>query len=222
MTKPTTKTVTFSDDRTYTLDDHGFLFPPEQWDEAFAEGMAAQEGVIGGLTDVHWSFIQYIRRKFLEEKTVPLLVYACAENKMRLSRLRALFPSGYHRGACRIAGINFDFMTEDNIWHTYETPPPRAPDKYRVDTVGFLESFDQWDEGFAMRVAHDWKLPSGVTDRHREVIRYLRDYYSQRSTIPTVFETCDANGLDLDDLRKLFPDGYRRGACRMAGLPFFG
>ena len=31
-------TVSFGG-RTYTLDAHGFLDPPEQWDEAFAEGL---------------------------------------------------------------------------------------------------------------------------------------------------------------------------------------
>ena len=86
----------------YLLDDHGFLDPPEQWDEDFAEGMAKMVGIRSGLTDRHWEFIHYLRHKFLEENTVPVLVMACADQRMRLSELRSLFPTGYHRGACKI------------------------------------------------------------------------------------------------------------------------
>ena len=39
MATGTTGSVTFGD-RTYRLDVHGYLDPPDQWDEAFAEGMA--------------------------------------------------------------------------------------------------------------------------------------------------------------------------------------
>jgi tRNA 2-thiouridine synthesizing protein E len=64
--------------------------------------------------------------------------------------------------------------------------------------------------------------PVTPTGRHLQVVRYLRDYYTVNRMLPTVFETCSANDLSLDDLRDLFPSGYRRGACRIAGLPFFG
>ncbi|MBW2455613.1 MAG: TusE/DsrC/DsvC family sulfur relay protein, partial [Deltaproteobacteria bacterium] len=106
MTPPeAARTVTFAGNRTYSLDAKGFLDPPDQWDDAFSEGMARQESIHGGLTEAHWSFIHYLRGKFLNDKTVPLLVHACADNKLRLGRLKSLFPTGYHRGACRIAGI---------------------------------------------------------------------------------------------------------------------
>ncbi len=216
---PLVKKVTFGE-RTYTLDEHGFLSPEDQWDEAFAEGMAQLQGIYGGLTEEHWRIIRYLRRKFVDEHTVPLLVFACADNDIRLSKLRALFPTGYHRGACRIAGLNFEFMKQVNIWHTYETAPPRQS-RYPVTATGFLERFDQWDEGFAWQVAAEWKLPHGVTERHLEVIRYLRDYYRDHGNIPSAYHTCADNDLDLEELHALFPGGYRRGACRMAGLPFF-
>ena len=64
--------------------------------------------------------------------------------------------------------------------------------------------------------------PSTPTDRHLQVIGFLRDYYTVNRMIPTVFEACSANDLSLEELRGLFPAGYRRGACRMAGLPFLG
>ena len=56
---------------------------------------------------------------------------------------------------------------------------------------------------------------------HWEVIQFLRTYYQAMNNIPTVYETCHAHDLELHDLIKMFPGGYRRGACRVAGLPFF-
>jgi tRNA 2-thiouridine synthesizing protein E len=208
-------------DRDYTLDDHGFLYPPEQWDEAFAEGMAARLGIYGGLTEEHWAFIRYLRNKFLEEKTVPLVVYACADNNLRLSRLAFLFPTGYHRGACKVAGINYQFMFDCNPWITYESYSV-LKSEYELTEAGFLKSFDLWDERFARIVAGECRLPDGLTDKHWRIVRYLRDYYSRTKNIPTVFEACRENGIDMGELRDLFPGGYRRGACRIAGLPFFG
>ncbi len=213
-------TVTFGD-RTYSLDRHGFLDPPEQWDENFAGGMAAMLGVYEGLTDEHWRFIRYLRKKFIEERSVPVIVFALADNRLRLSRLKDLFPTGYHRGACKIAGINYKFMYDHNIWLTYENYTTLKTEHNLTDD-GFLADFSSWNRRFAHLVASEWDLPQGVTDLHWRIIGYLRDAYKIRNAVPAVFETCKANRIDLDELQRLFPDGYRRGACRMAGLPLLG
>ncbi|MCJ7628462.1 MAG: TusE/DsrC/DsvC family sulfur relay protein [Longimicrobiales bacterium] len=205
----------------YSLDGHGFLDPPDQWTEDFAEGMAKMVGITTGLTDRHWKIIQYLRHGFLEEATVPVVVLACHDNGMRLSELRSLFPTGYHRGACKIAGINYRFMYETNYWLTYETWAPLKP-RYDLNQLGFLKEFESWDEDFVEMLMGRLKPPSSPTERHLQVVRYLRDYYVVNGTIPPVFEACTANDLTLEELRELFPAGYRRGACRMAGLPFFG
>ncbi len=213
-------TIAFRDKK-YRLDDYGFLEPSDQWDSDFAEGMAKSLGITGGLTERHWEFIRYLRRKFLDERTVPVLVTACAENKLRLSELRSLFPTGYHRGACKIAGINYQFMYETNYWLTYETAPP-AKTRYKLDQLGFLQNYADWDEDFVELALSQREPPTTPTPRHHQVIRYLREFYAANCTIPTIFETCSHNGLSLEELKELFPDGYRRGACRIAGLPFFG
>ncbi len=214
------RTISFGENKVYTLDEHGFLYPPEQWDEAFAEGMARRLGIFNGLTPEHWEFIRYLRKKFIEEETVPLVVYACADNNLRLSRLAFLFPTGYHRGACKIAGINYQFMFDINPWLTYESYSV-LKSQYKLTPLGFLESFSDWEDRFAQLVASEWHLPHGLTDKHWRIIHFLRDFYSKTKTIPTVFATCRANDIELSELRDLFPGGYRRGACRMAGLPFF-
>jgi tRNA 2-thiouridine synthesizing protein E len=217
---PPPKTVTFGDGKSYTLDQYGFLDPPEQWNKDFADGMARLQGVYDGLTEEHWKFISYIRRKFLDEKTVPLLVVACAENSLRLEKLKSLFPTGYFRGACRIAGVSYRFLCDVNLWHTYETTR-HLPPQYQLTPQGYLADFEQWNERFAQIVSAEWNLPDGLTNTHWEVIRFLRNYYQATNNIPTVYEVCEAHHLDLDGFRKLFPEGYRRGACRIAGLPFF-
>ncbi len=218
---PDARTVTFGEGRTYTLDEHGFLDPPQQWDEEFAQGMARLQGIYNGLTQEHWDFISYVRDKFLNEKTLPLLVVACADNHLRLDKLKSLFPTGYFRGACRIAGLCYKFLCDVNIWHTYETAPRLKPE-YDIGPQGFLEDFRQWNERFATLVSEEWELPEGLTPKHWRIIRFLRNYYLAANNIPTVYEVCDAHQLDLDGFHELFPDGYRRGACRIAGLPFFG
>ncbi len=206
---------------TYSLDKHGFLDPPEQWNEDFAEGMAKMVGITKGLTDRHWHIINYLRKKFLEEETVPVVVMACSENKMRLSELRYLFPAGYHRGACKIAGINHRFMYETNYWLTYETWAPLKP-RYDLDQVGFLKDYQRWDEDFVETLMGQLDPPATPTERHLQVVRFLRNYFVVNGVIPAVFEACTANDLTLEELKELFPAGYRRGACRMAGLPFYG
>ncbi len=212
-------TVTFGG-KSYELDDNGFLDPSDQWDVGFAEGMAKDIGIRGDLTDDHWKMINYVRRKFLEDRTVPMQVFACMENNVRLHDLRALFPTGYHRGVCKIAGINYRFMYEHNYWLTYETAPPAKP-RYQLDALGFLADFEEWDEDFAAMAMYELGSGQVLTDRHWQVIRYLRGYYAKNKNIPAVYETCQVNNLSLDALRELFPAGYRRMACLIAGLPFF-
>ena len=146
-------------------------------------------------------------------------MHACADNNLRLSKLGRLFPTGYHRGACKIAGINYQFMAENNLWLTYESYVV-LKSKYQVTELGFLKNFEKWDLRFARMVAEEWDLPQGLSEKHMKILHFLRDAYRKTGEIPTVFATCRGNKIDLEELRKMFPGGYRRGACRMAGLPF--
>ena len=57
-----------------------------------------------------------------------------------------------------------------------------------------------------------------LTNKHWGVIRFLRQSYMENGQVPTVFETCERCGLEIEDLERLFPDGYHRGAVKIAGL----
>ncbi len=211
------QSVDFGAGRSYRLDLHGFLDPPEQWDDDFARGMAAFLG-IEELTAAHWDFIRYLRCKFIIDRTVPPLVLACAENRLRLARLEALFPPGYHRGACRIAGINHAVLFEQGKRPMRDRLAPLRR-KYAMTPAGFLENFDEWDEQFARRVIAESGRKAQA--EHWRVLRYLRKQFKDHGLVPTAAKACRACRMSLKRLHELFPEGYRRGACRTAGLPFF-
>lgn len=210
----------------YTLDASGFLSPPEQWDEVFAEGMAQACGVEGGLTEKHWAFIHYLRDKHGIGRTLPAVVFACMDNGLTLGAFRRLFPTGYLRGACRIAGIDYDFICAANHLVTYETDwsaydgLPTKLGRYTLTPTGFLERFDDWDEAFAEAVARELGLRDRLSDRHWEIVGFLREFYRRQQRVPTIVEACRPNQLSLREFAELFPAGYRRGACRIAGLPY--
>lgn len=210
--------VTFKG-RSYGLDSSGFLESPKEWTEEFAEGMGRIIGVRTGLTERHWRMVRYLRRKFLREKTIPTIIKACTDTGLRLAELRALFPTGYHRGACKVAGINYRFVYENALWLTYETAPP-AKQRYSLDELGFLTKFDSWDEDFAEMTMAQADPPVALTEEHWRVLRRLRAAFEDTGLIPNVYQACSSNGLSLVELGELFPSGYRRGACRAAGLPF--
>jgi tRNA 2-thiouridine synthesizing protein E len=111
-------------------------------------------------------------------------------------------------------------MYQSNFWLTYETTT-MPKEEHKTTEQNFLHNFNDWNERFAHNIIREWKLKQGLTDRHREIIAFLRKYYQITANIPTVNETCRKFDLDLAEFRELFPEGYRRGACRIAGLPFF-
>jgi tRNA 2-thiouridine synthesizing protein E len=208
-------------EKTYRLDEEGFLKNPEEWDEGFAEAMAPLTEIHGGLTPAHWEVIHYIRKTFRDSGKCPLVYEICRAHKLRLADLKGLFPSGYLRGACKLSGLTYKEEQAHEGW----LPSRKAArqksleDKvYRVDIRGFLVDPSEWDEGYAALRYLEMKLPGGLTDKHWQVIGFLREKYRENGTVPTVYETCEANQLEIEDLERLFPDGYHRGAVKIAGL----
>ena len=208
--------------KTFEVDDKDFLIDTGQWDSAFAEGMAKKLGIQRELVREHWEVINAIRDSYKETGHCPIVYEICRTCGLRLWDLKSLFPTGYLRGACKLAGITY---REGYLGQTYL--PSTAEDlnvisvkkTYRVDVRGFLISPDEWDEYYAIFRAFDMKIPGGrLTDNHWRIIHFLRDYYEHHNDIPTVYETCENNRIDIKELEELFPDGYHRGAIKIAGL----
>ena len=61
-------------------------------------------------------------------------------------------------------------------------------------------------------------MPGPLTEKHWKIIYYLRARFAKTGKIPTIYETCGDNGIDIEEFGELFPDGYHRGAVKIAGL----
>jgi len=92
------------------LDDEGYLVDPEQWSEALARDIASREGLTLG--DEHWKVIAFMRAYFADRQVAPdarFVVKHLAEQmgygSEARSRLFQLFPYGYVKQACKVAGM---------------------------------------------------------------------------------------------------------------------
>lgn len=213
-------TVTYSG-KVYEIDDQGFLIDFHAWDNDFARGTAAAIGIAGDLAPAHWDVLNYIRDSYVKTGICPLVFQTCRAVGMRTREFRDIFPSGYLRGACRLAGITYKEGYVGIVPYpgtSVSIAKPAGEKMYQIDVRGFLIDAKTWDEEFAAARAHDMKMPEGLTERHWQIIKYLRQAYVDKGDVPTVFDTCETNGLELSDLEHLFPDGYHRGAVKIAGL----
>ncbi len=203
------------------VDADGFLLNPEEWDTNFAEGLAPSAGIPGGLTPQHWHVIDFIRESFAVHGKCPTIYEICRAHSLRLGDLKRLFPTGYQRGACRLAGLTYSEEAAHSSWlpssravMTSKIPGERT---YRVDIQGFLVDPTEWDEDYAVFRALEMKMP-GLNDDHWKIIHFLRKRFEETRAVPTVYETCEENRIEIEDLEALFPDGYHRGAVKISGL----
>lgn len=106
------------DGRTVPADDQGYLVDPADWNEEVAAELARQEGIV--LSDEHWAVIRFVRAYFEDHHIVPdarhaikaLAGYLGPKSTGRNDLFR-LFPYGYVKQACRIAG-----MRKPRAWST--------------------------------------------------------------------------------------------------------
>jgi tRNA 2-thiouridine synthesizing protein E len=208
--------------KVYDLDSDGFLLDPKKWDPNLAEGLSLDLGIQGGLTKEHWDVIHFIRGELEKTGKCPNLFETCRANNLRRNELKRLFPTGYMRGACKLAGVSYKeaYLGADYMEHSAKDLHAVATrQEYRVDVRGFLVDPDEWDEHYAAHRAYEMKITGGkLSKMHWQIIRFLRSTFYKTGKISTVSETCEANDLDIDELEQLFPDGYHRGAVKIAGL----
>ncbi len=206
---------------TYEIDHLGFLKDFHQWDENFAETMAKKLGIAGGLTIEHWEVINFIRDTFQKTGRCPTVFETAKGTALHRRVLKRLFPTGYLRGACLLSGVTYreGFVRQGEFFDINLDLHLGVMEKeYRVDVRGFLMDAGEWDEAYAVYKAHEMKIPGGLTREHFTVLNFLRENFEKFGEIPTVYETCENLKLELDELEKLFPDGYHRGAVKLAGL----
>ncbi len=209
---------------TYEVDEQGCLVDPACWDENFAE-IVSRECDIPVLSGEHWDVIRYIRDAYAQTGVCPTIFATCKANGLSPQEMKKLFPTGYHRGVCRIAGVHYRINHMPYGAHLKESVADMralsSEKVYSTDVRGFLVDPDSWDENYAVHRAMEMKIPAGrLTDDHWRIIHYLRDVYQQEQRIPNIYETCEKGNLDLEAFEALFPNGYHRGALKIAGLRF--
>jgi len=213
-------TITFGN-KTYQVEtEYEFILDPSEWDENFARGMAPKCGIVSGLSEDHWKIINFIRDFQKQTGKCPLVYETCRMNRLHLQELKKLFPSGYLRGACQLAGVTYKQGYLEQSWMEglAEVATSPAPGKtYEIDVRGFLVNPSQWDREFAAHRARELKITK-LTDRHWQVINFLRERFEKDNKVPTVYETCEVLGIDVEELEALFPEGYHRGAVKVSGL----
>jgi len=100
--KMTTQRKTPADEQ--EMDENGFLLQPETWTKKVARSLARGE-VPKILTPDHWKVIDCVRQYYLEYGTIPPVRLIVRSTGLSLAGIHELFPNGYAKGICKVAGI---------------------------------------------------------------------------------------------------------------------
>ena len=90
--------------------------------------------------------------------------------------------------------------------------------KITFDNEGFLWDPDDWTEEVARILAAEDGLEE-ISDMQWRIIRFLREFYFYHGRAPMNRDIKAGIGLSFMEMEALFPNGIRRGARRVAGLP---
>jgi len=87
-----------------------------------------------------------------------------------------------------------------------------------LNDEGFLVDPSQWNEEVAVELARREGIDP-LTDRHWQVIRFMRAEYEAKGTGPTVRVMGKTSGVPVKELYQLFPKGPAKLAAKIAGIP---
>ena len=100
-------------------DEQGYLLDPEDWTPQLAQDLAREESL--QLEDDHWLIIDFIRDQYEQHQVTPDIRHAAkflarqngGDKKQGKARIFEMFPYGYVKQACKIAG-----MRRPRAWST--------------------------------------------------------------------------------------------------------
>lgn len=103
----------------YQRDAEGYLVHPEDWDADIAGELATEESI--ELAEGHWVILKFVRDYWEEHKIIPDIRHVTAhmaqeqgiDKKTAKQQLFQLFPYGYVKQTCKIAG-----MQRPRAWST--------------------------------------------------------------------------------------------------------
>ena len=87
-----------------------------------------------------------------------------------------------------------------------------------LDAEGFLTDYKQWTEDIARALAAEEGIAE-LTARHWDVLRYMRQQFSEKGEAPSIRNMKNAGGIPTKELYELFPGGPAKKAARIAGVP---
>ena len=118
-TRPDKTTILQVGNLSVERDGHGYMLDPSQWNKEVALLIAKEEEVL--LNEDHWMIIEYMRDYF-DKNDIPAdarFVFSLLSDRKSLDKKEArklffdLFPYGYVKQACKIAG-----MRQPRAWST--------------------------------------------------------------------------------------------------------
>ena len=100
-------------------DNEGYIVDPETWNHALAQQLAEEEGLT--LDDNHWQVLNFMRQYWVDNHIAPDVRHVIKfltgkrdfEKKQAKQHIFNLFPYGYVKQACKIAG-----MQRPRVWST--------------------------------------------------------------------------------------------------------
>jgi dissimilatory sulfite reductase related protein len=87
-----------------------------------------------------------------------------------------------------------------------------------VDGEGFLTRPEQWNDDVARAIAAANGVPE-LTDRHWQVVRFMRERYLTTGTAPSIRSLGKESGVPVKELYQLFPKGPAKLAAKIGGIP---
>ena len=87
-----------------------------------------------------------------------------------------------------------------------------------LDAEGFLTDPSQWNEEIAEAIAAEHGIAE-LTDRHWQVVRFMREAYLRDGQAPTIRTLGKTSGVPIKELYQLFPKGPAKLAARIGGIP---
>lgn len=87
-----------------------------------------------------------------------------------------------------------------------------------LDQDGHLANREDWTKELAQELANQEDIGE-LTERHWEVINYIRDEFDKNGDAPSIRKLTKESGVSTKELYQLFPKGPAKKAAKVAGLP---
>ncbi|HEY6960949.1 MAG TPA: TusE/DsrC/DsvC family sulfur relay protein [Gaiellaceae bacterium] len=91
-------------------------------------------------------------------------------------------------------------------------------EQVRTDPEGFLLDPSDWTRDLGEQIAAENGI-SELTDRHWQVIEFMRERYLATGNAPSIRSLGKESGVPVKELYQLFPKGPAKLAAKIGGIP---